>query len=107
MNETKLDFMTLMNLFLAINKLRVFNTIDQSIDILDVYFKTGDAGVLTTFDNIREYVVSSGIRETILPIYETYAHLANFLNEIAPMKKKEEPRLNLQISLFDTRDKQS
>ena len=102
MGKTKLDFMTLMNLFLTINKLRVFNTIDQSIDILDVYLKTGDAGVLTTFDNIREFVVNSGIRENILPIYETYPHLADFLNEIAPMKKKEEPRMNLQISFFDT-----
>lgn len=87
-SEERENVRTLINLFSAINKLNKMYTLDQAIDVLDIYFKTGDSTCITSEDGIREFVVNSHIREKLLPSLENYNHLAELIDEIYPNETK-------------------
>ena len=92
-NETEQtkNLKALMDMFVAIKKLNVYYTFDQSVDILDIYFNTNDPKYITTYDDIRNFVVSSQMRDKIFPLVDgKYNHLFDFINELYPANKKEE-----------------
>ena len=87
-SNDKVELKAYMNMFVAINMLTKMYSLDQAIDVLDIYFKTGDSNYLTTEDNIRDFVVSSNIRATIFPLMEGYPHLADFIDDVCTAKKE-------------------
>ena len=88
-DEERPNIKAMMNLFVTINKLTKNNTMDQAIDILDMYLKTGNSKYITIYDGIREYVENSNILETFQPIYDAgYNHLQDYLNDLTPKKEK-------------------
>ena len=88
-NEERENVKAMMNLFVAINKLSSIYTIDQSIDVLDIYFVTGQAEYISSQDGIRDFIVNSNLREEFLPIYsEGYNHLADYIDSLFTFKNK-------------------
>ena len=81
----------LMNMFVAIKKLCVFYSLDQAVEVLDIYFKTNDPTYITNESNIRTFVVNSNIREMIFPLVDgKYNHLIDFINGLYPTNTKDE-----------------
>ena len=70
------------DLLIAIKKLSVFYSIDQAVDVLDIYFKTNDEGCLPVTEGIRDYIKNSNLREKIFPLVDgKYNHLMDFIND--------------------------
>lgn len=86
-NKERPNISALMKMFVALNELCKYYPIDHAIDVLDIYFKTGDPIYLPSPNNFRSSIVNSNIREYMLPIYEENDHLYNYLDEITPQKK--------------------
>lgn len=88
-NEERPNVKAMMDLFVAINELCKYYTLDQAIDVLDIYLKTGNSKNISAFGEVREYVENSNILETFQPIYdEGYNHLHDYLDGIIPKKEK-------------------
>ena len=76
-----------MDMFVAMKQLTDFYSVDQAMEIMDRYLKTGDEGCIMTYDGVRDFVAKSKIRDTFQPIYdEGYNHLADYINDIIPAK---------------------
>ena len=82
--EERPDVKSLISLFVFIDKLSSMYTIDQAIDVLDAYFKSGDQNLLPPQNGIRETIVKSNIKDFCLPIYENYNHLYDYVNDMVP-----------------------
>ena len=86
-NEERPHIRALMNLFVAMNELCKYHSVDHSIDVLDLYLRTGNPSYLPSPNDFRTFVVNSNIREEFLPIYEEEEHLYDYLDGICPKKK--------------------
>lgn len=88
LEDEREELQAMMNMFVAIKKLKTIYSMDQAIDIMDEYLKTGNEKVLMNLDDTREFVKNSNFRDTFLPIYdEGYDHLHDYINDICPSKK--------------------
>ena len=88
-NVQRPNIEAMMNMFIALHELKKSQTIDQAIDSLDLYLRTGDKKYLTTENDLRERIANTDIVEYFQPIYEEgYDHLYYYLDEIAPTKRK-------------------
>ena len=88
LKEERPEIQTMIDLFTTIDKLNKIYSVDQSLDILDMYIKNGDEKVITPEYGIREFVSKSNIRNTFLPIYENgYNHLMDYIEDMYPSKK--------------------
>ena len=80
---------SMINLFVTLKMLRNYYSMDQALEILDVYLKSGNIKVITTQDDIRDFVAKSNILESFQPIYEEgYKHLSDYIEDISPKKQK-------------------
>ena len=87
--EEKEEIRALVDLFDTIKGINKSCSLDQAVDIMDMYLRTGDEKYLTKEDNIRDNVVKSNIRETFYPIYEEgYEHLSDYIEDMIPKKSK-------------------
>lgn len=87
--EEKEGIRALVDLFGTIKGINKSCSLDQAVDIMDMYLRTGDEKFLTKEDNIRDNVVKSNIRETFYPIYEEgYEHLSDYIEDMIPKKSK-------------------
>ena len=87
--EADPNVVAIMNLFVTINKLTKFYDINQAIDVLDIYFKTGDIGYITKSNDVRDFVANIKLRETMLPLIgDNYNHLSDYISELCSSEKR-------------------
>ena len=83
--DDNVELKAIMNMFVAIDKLSKVLSFEQSIDALDIYFKTGNSKYITNQNGIREFVENSNIREYIFPVIDgKYDHLYDFIKGMYP-----------------------
>lgn len=72
-----------MNFFVVLKKMSKYYTFDQSLEVMDNYIKYGDPGVITTEDNLRDYVITNNFRDIIYQqMVGNYEHLADYLADL-------------------------
>lgn len=73
----------LMNFFVVLKTLNKYYSFDQTIEIMDTYIRYGDPKVITTEDNLRDYVITNNFRDIIYQqIVGNYNHLADYLADL-------------------------
>ena len=82
-NKQNDNIIALMDFFVVLKKLNKFYTFDQSLEVMDAYIRYGDPNVITTEDNLRDYVIANNFRDIISQqMIGKYNHLADYLADL-------------------------